>query len=137
MNKAILQLIWNDKVTFWEFKGWWEHPKLYMIAPAWKDNKRNISCIPQGLYNVTRGNTKDHIDVFKILNVPDRTGVLIHPGNYASNVTINGVVHLDSKGCYMPGFDYDKEMPMIKSSVKAMNYLRDNIKENFALEVIM
>lgn len=135
MNKAILQRIWDDKVTFYEFKGWWEHPKIYFIAPPWKNNEDDISCIPQGLYNVTRGNTEHHIDVFKILNVPGRTDILIHPGNYASNVIVSGKVHCDSKGCFLPGFDYDKKSLMVKKSVDAMNYLRDNIHENFAMEI--
>lgn len=135
MNKATLQRIWDDKVTLWEFKGWWNHPKIYFIAPAWKNNENDISCIPQGLYNVTRGNTEHHIDVFKILNVPGRTDILIHSGNYASPVLIDDMVHLDSKGCFLAGFDYDKKTPMIKQSVNAMNYLRENIHDNFSLEV--
>ncbi len=135
MNKAILQLIWDNKVTLYEFKGWWPHPKIYFIAPAWRNNQHDISCIPQGLYNVTRGDTPNHKDVFRILNVPDRDGILIHSGNYASIVDIDGEKHLDSDGCFMPGFDYDKKTPMIKSSAKAMDYLRDNIKDNFSLEI--
>lgn len=135
MNFATLQRIWDDKVTFWEFKGWWEHPKIYFIAPGWKNNQNDISCIPQGLYNVTRGDTEHHKDAFKILNVPNRTNILIHPGNYASEVIIDNEKHLDSKGCFLPGFDYDKGTPMIKQSVNAMDYLRDNIHSNFALEV--
>lgn len=135
MNRATLQLIWDDKVTFYEFKGWWEHPKIYFSAPAWKNNLHDVSCIPQGLYNISRADTPTHKDIFIVHNVPNRTGILIHPGNYASVVNINGVPHLDSDGCYMPGFGYDKTTPMIKNSVAAMDYLRDNIKDNFALEV--
>ena len=136
MNKAILQLIWDDKVTFYEFKGWWMHPKIYFIAPPNKNNQNDISCIPQGLYNVTRGDTAHHTDVFKILNVPNRDNILWHPLNYACDVLIGDTIHKsESKGCFGPGFDYDKKMPMIKQSVKAMDYLRDNIKDNFSLEI--
>lgn len=136
MNKATLQCIWMDRVTLWELKLWFDHPKVFMIAPPWKDNKPNISCIPQGLYNVTRGNTSQHKDVFKVLNVPNRSGVLIHPGNYGCDVVIGNLTHKsDSLGCYLPGFDYNKTTPMVKSSVKAMDWLRDHIHENFALEV--
>jgi hypothetical protein len=122
-------------VTFWEFKGWWDHPKIYMIAPPWKDNQKDISCIPQGLYNVIRHNSIYHPNTFEILNVPSREGVLIHPGNYACPVQVGDRIICDSKGCFLPGFDYDKKTPMIKRSVKAQEYLLDNIKDNFALEV--
>lgn len=133
---ATLQRFWDDKVTLWEFKGWWKHPPIYMIAPPWKDNKPDISCMPQGLYNVTRGDTSSHKDVFKILNVPNRTNILIHPGNCASDVILGKEVHAtDSKGCFLPGFGYIKSTPMVTSSVKAMEYLRENIKDNFTLEV--
>ena len=132
MNKAILQLIWDDKVTFYEFKGWWNHPKIYFIAPAWKNNTPDVSCIPQGLYNVTKHESKPR---FRVLNVPNRDNIEIHSGNYASVVNIDGIPHLDSDGCYMAGFDYYKKTPMIKQSIKAMEYLLENIENNFALEV--
>ena len=136
MNKGTLQLFWDDKVTLWQLTLWFEHPKIYFIAPPWKNNESNISCIPQGLYNVTRHNSADHPNTFEILYVPNRTNILIHPGNYACDVTLGDDVHKsDSLGCFMPGFDYDRKVPMIKSSVKAMEYLLENIKENWCIEV--
>lgn len=136
MNKATLQLFWDDKVTFWELKLWFEHPKIYFIAPPWKNNEENTSCIPQGIFNVIKHNSSDHLNVFEILFVPGRTGILIHPGNYACSVMIGKECHeTETKGCFMPGFDFDKSVPMIKSSVKAMDYLREHINENWIIEV--
>jgi len=134
MNKATLQCIWMDKVTLWEFKSWIsEQPKIYMIAPPWKDNQKDMSCIPQGLYNVTRHESKPR---FRILNVPGRDYEEIHFGNYACDVMLSEVLHKsDSLGCFMPGFGYLKSTPMVTESVKAMDWLLDNITENFAMEV--
>ncbi len=132
MNKATLQLFWDNKITLYTFKGWWGHPSIYFGAPAWKNNLRDVSCIPQGIYNVTRHESKPR---FRILNVPGRDNIEIHEGNYASVVDVGGTPHLDSEGCYLAGFDYDKKTPMIKKSVRCMDYLLENIKENFAIEV--
>lgn len=137
MNKATLQLIHSDKVAFFEFKGWFDHPRIIFIAPPWRNNAKDISCIPQGLYNVTAPcNTPDHTGVFRILNVPDRTGILIHPYNYACDVMLGTQLHkAESKGCFGPGLSYDLSVPKVKSSVMAMDILRENIKSNWCMEV--
>ncbi len=132
MNKATLQCIWNNKITLWDLNLWFEHPKIYFAAPPWRDNQHDISCIPQGLYNVTKHDSIYHPNTFEILNVPNRKGILIHPGNYACPV---GLHMPDSKGCFLPGFGYDKSVPMVKESLKAMEYLLDNIKGNWCIEV--
>lgn len=137
MNKAVLQLIHNDKVALFDFKGWFNHPPITFIAPPWRNNAEDISCIPQGLYNISAPcNTKSHTNVFRILNVPNRTGILIHPGNYACDVMLGTKLHeRESKGCFMPGLSYDLSVPMVRSSVKAMAILLDNIKDNWCMEV--
>lgn len=136
MNKAILQRIWNDKVTFWNLNLWFDHPKIYFIAPSWQNNKENISHIPAGLYNIKSYRSTLHPDAFEILNVPNRTNILIHSGNYACDVFIGKVLHkTETKGCFMPGLGYDIQTPMVKSSVIAMQYLIDNLPETWSLEI--
>ena len=59
----------------------------------WKNNQRNISCIPPGTYNVVPRNSPKFADHFHVTNVPGRSYILIHPGNY----------HTDIEGCILVG----------------------------------
>jgi len=61
------------------------------------DNKKNISCIPNGTYLVNKVATAKRGRYFVILNVPGRSGIRIHAGNYASGTKV------DTLGCICPG----------------------------------
>ena len=63
------------------------------LEPEDKDNARNISCIPEGVYRCKRVNSPRYGNTFEITGVPDRTHILIHPGN----------VEDDSMGCVLQG----------------------------------
>lgn len=65
------------------------------LEPPWKENQHNISCIPNGVYTVvkelsSKGHAYPH---FRVLNVPDRQGILWHAGNYFNNTL----------GCFLAG----------------------------------
>lgn len=47
----------------------------------WLNNMPEISCIPTGLYNVVPYSSPLHNDVWQITDVPNRSAILIHPGN--------------------------------------------------------
>ena len=63
------------------------------MEDAWKDNARNISCIPQGVYKVIRHTSPKYGNCFMVSNVPNRDYILIHAGNYAT----------DTEGCILLG----------------------------------
>ena len=65
------------------------------LEPPDKNNANNISCILDGTYWVIKEETSPHHDYphFRVLNVPNRRGILWHGGNYFS----------DTLGCYLPG----------------------------------
>jgi len=63
------------------------------LEPPWKYNRPNVSCIPTGTYNVTRKDSGKFKDYFHIMDVPNRTYILIHPGNYYTQI----------KGCVLVG----------------------------------
>lgn len=65
------------------------------LEPPWKNNQRNISCIPEGKYLVIKEETSPlhPYPHFRVLNVPGRDGVLWHGGNF----------YKDTLGCYLPG----------------------------------
>lgn len=69
---------------------------FHTIERAWDNNKRNVSCIPKGEYdvfNLPRSNSGKYRNVFHLVSVKGRSGILIHKGNLASH----------SKGCIIIG----------------------------------
>lgn len=60
----------------------------------WRDNARNVSCIPDGTYLLKRVKSAKFGDCLHVVGVPGRSGILIHPGNDP---------HVDSRGCILPG----------------------------------
>ena len=68
--------------------------KVYQtLELAWKKNAKQISCIPKGIYKVRKRTSAKYGEHFHILNVPNRDFVLIHHGNY----------HTDILGCILVG----------------------------------
>lgn len=61
----------------------------------WKDNERNISCIPEGEYLVKKmpPTGKRKYQYFWVQDVPGRDSILWHPGNYTHQI----------RGCILPG----------------------------------
>lgn len=52
----------------------------------WRDNKNNISCIPKGTYDVRwTFSPKFMRYTYQVMNVPNRSGIRIHAGNYYYN----------------------------------------------------
>jgi len=54
----------------------------------WKENKKKISCIPEGSYLVKKreSHSKRPYDHFHIQNVPNRDWILIHIGNLYTHI---------------------------------------------------
>jgi len=66
----------------------------------WLDNQRNISCIPEGIYDCVKYSDSKHPNCFLVKNVPDRDGILIHLLNFVAGQKI------DTLGCLGPGLDF-------------------------------
>lgn len=66
------------------------------LERPWKNNQKNISCIPKGTYNCKRIFSLRFGYVYEIQGVLNRTGVLLHPGNY----------FFDVEGCILLGDKY-------------------------------
>jgi len=60
-----------------------------------KDNKRRVSCIPEGMYKARKHNSPKHGLSLWLQDVPNRSEILIHKGNY----------HSDILGCIIIGSD--------------------------------
>lgn len=96
----------------------------------WRDNQHDISCIPIGRYRCvawdspTFGRT-----IYRVLSVPARTDILIHPANWAGD-TAKGY-YSDLRGCHAPGHGIgDLETPAPHSQMqKAVLHSGDALKE--------
>lgn len=64
----------------------------------WRDNQKGISCIPAGEYKLSPYPSSRFGEVYIVNDVPNRTGILIHTGNTASDI----------EGCILVGDSYGK-----------------------------
>jgi hypothetical protein len=55
----------------------------YTIELPWKNNQRQVSCIPEGKYELKKRWTRRFGHHFILLNVPDRSYILVHAANDA------------------------------------------------------
>lgn len=92
--------IWNDSVV------------CHSLELPWLNNLRSKSCIPCGIYPIKKEVHPRFADVIRLSNVPNRSGILIHPGNTL----------YDTQGCILPGLDIDDTIG-IKSSRPALQRL--------------
>ncbi len=93
----------------------------------WRDNKFQVSCIPNGSYKVVPRTSNKFYKHFHILDVDNRSLILIHRGNY----------HSDILGCVLVGQglkDIDGDgYRDVTSSKQTMKALRDIAPEGFTL----
>lgn len=107
---------------------------------SWKDNRSNVSRIPDGLYPVTyleRSASGRYRDVYHVRNVAGRTGILIHGGNYTGDREKG--LRSDSWGCMLPGKRLGElsGQRCVLASRSALSMIHDVTgRRDFELEVI-
>lgn len=68
--------------------------RWYVLENQWRDNRRNVSAIPAGVYRCTRGvYHRGGYPAFELQDVPGRSLILIHAGN----------TDQDTRGCPLIG----------------------------------
>jgi len=67
----------------------------------WRYNKRQISCIPSGEYNVEIRYSNKYGRIYWVRHVPNRTYILLHAGNYGGDKSKNYKTH--TMGCILLG----------------------------------
>lgn len=65
----------------------------FSIELPWLQNQRNVSCIPEGRYELTKQFHPKYGDHLRVMRVSGRDGILIHPASDAKK-------HL--RGCIAP-----------------------------------
>jgi len=65
----------------------------FTIELPWRENRRNVSCIPEGRYELEPRISKKFGNHLLLVGVPQRSMILLHPANYALG---------ELKGCIAP-----------------------------------
>lgn len=78
--------------------GW----QCVTLELPWRDNRPNISCIPPGKYPVLWGiSPRFKRYYYRLQQVPERSGVMIHAGNLAGDASLGLRTHV--QGCILLG----------------------------------
>lgn len=73
----------NCTIGFGSFKGF----DFFVLELPWKDNTKNISCIPPGNYDaIKRISPGKGYEVIEFINVPNRTYIQAHYGNFTRQI---------------------------------------------------
>ena len=118
--KAVLSRRYGKNQTFGRLmvlEGEKVNTQVLSLELPWNGNQKSSSCIPEGKYEVHRIYSPKFGKCFHVLDVPDRTAILIHSGNYASLTEIT-----DTTGCILPGMafeDINFELSNLHSVIQA------------------
>lgn len=110
----------DTRVTLGMLKGL-SRP-IYTLEEPWMHNKRGMSCIPTGEYICTPHDGAKFKNVWRLLDVKDRTAILIHAGNTTADI----------EGCILVGFDHGifRGKRAVLRSKLAIELMREEIGKN-------
>ena len=132
--KAVLSREYNNLQTLGRlvlFEGSKIILQLYTLELPDLGNQQNISCIPEGKYEVHRIYSPKFGKCFHVQDVPGRSEILIHKGNY----------NKDTHGCILIGMGHadindDGTIDVIEST-HAMEKLQSVITEDIFTLIII
>ena len=67
--------------------------KCFTLELPWRNNMRSVSCVPAGAYLATKYTSPSKGNVLLLRDVPERSYIEIHAGNFTSN----------TRGCILVG----------------------------------
>ena len=109
----------------------WPVFTLKCLELPWRDNKRKISRIPEGVYKLAKvaGTALIPYPHLWIYPVPNRSGIKIHKGNY----------YYQLEGCVLPGLthtDLNKDGLLdVTDSEKALKKLMDALPDETTITI--
>jgi hypothetical protein len=94
----------------------------------WRNNQKEVSCIPNGKYTCKAYTSKRFGQTFEVTDVENRTYILFHVGNFPEK---------DSHGCILLGERLMDNQPAVSSSKIAVERFRETLKdvESFNIEI--
>ena len=102
----------------------------------WRENQRQISCIPPGEYDVEIRLSNKYGRVYWVRHVPNRTYILIHSGNYAGDKSqgfkshVMGCILLGKKSGFLGG-----QVAVLNSRVAVRAFMSEMDYEPFRLKI--
>lgn len=104
----------------------------FSLELPWKENARNVSCIPLGNYKVKWDAS---VMKYRVLNVLNRTDIEVHKGNKLKDTTgcilVGTYLFLDEDSMLTePDFEIE-----VESSQAAFDGLRGQVGDNFNLSI--
>lgn len=106
--------------------------RFFTLELPWLGNKRNVSCIPRGEYEcrfMERSSSGKYKNVYHVLNVDNRSGILIHNGNLPSHT--RGCILVGGKEGVLGGI-----VAVLRSRSAMSRLVRTMDKQNFKLKVM-
>ena len=137
MKHIEINRTYTDKATYGQAFVWDNETKerifdFKTLELPWQENKRRVSCIPEGEYLVKKmpPTAKRNYEYFHVQNVPGRDAILFHPGNYTRQIL----------GCILPGeshTDLDKdEIIDITNTTHTLKILTALMPDVFKLKIM-
>ncbi len=129
----------TDDGTFGLFtiaRGSWAKLILQSLELPDRGNARNISSIPAGRYQCARKISPRFGHVYGLADVPGRSHILIHPGNYAGDENLGR--RSNSAGCILLGLDrneFDGQRMIGKSRAALAALYNFTESQPFTLEI--
>lgn len=102
----------------------------------WRDNQRQVSCIPAGEYDVEMRLSNKYGRIYWVRKVPNRTYILIHSGNYAGDKSKNFKSHV--MGCILLGKHHGYlagQRAVLNSRITVRAFMREMEYQKFKLDV--
>lgn len=109
--------------------------ELPVFVVPMKINSLKIDCIPGGMIYTVKKIIRPNMDhAFQVMDVPGRTAVLWHKGNFATGKKV------DTEGCLLPGMKLidingDGELD-VEDSTKAMQTLLAIMPDEFKFHIL-
>jgi len=99
----------------------------FTMELPWENNEPRKSCIPIGRYTCIPHNSDAHPGTWELLNVPDRSEILIHTGN----------TDADSLGCILVGRAIGSlnGVSAVLLSAVAFHVMKQTVPSTFQLEI--
>ena len=104
------------------------NPICFTIEREWLNNIHDISCIPIGNYICSLHESPHFGEVYKVVDVPNRSDILIHPANIQSEL----------RGCIAPGMSlgyYQDHWAVMNSRVALEHFMHFLGGEDFTLNI--
>lgn len=125
-----------------ELQVWNEEGELVFecktLELAWKENEKQVSCIPEGIYNVVPRTSPKYKEHLHVTEVPNRSLILFHHANFAGSKNPR-TGHSDLRGCIAVGKDFVdingdgiKDVTSSKATMKKLMAVAGN---GFELEI--